>query len=180
MTAVRDNRHARRIWNRRVRRRRETHRQFLTRRQCLRWNRNEFLRRYFALREAVNGDSVPGISRPRARRIGQRTDRSVQMLSVGAEREPNEIALMGVLGKPCVGEIRDLIGAEIEDRNGLVPQSFLRPMAIIEERGVMSVGAEHHRHWKTVGAANVSGRWDCELLAGRQVDGRTLLLCEGQ
>ena len=102
------------------------------------------------------------------------------MLPVGAEREPNEIALMGVLGKPCIGETRDLIGVEIEDRDGLVPQSFLRPMAIIEERGVMSVGAEHHRHWKTVGAANVSGRWDCELLAGRQVDGRTLLLCEGQ
>jgi len=50
-----------------------------------------------------------------------------------------------------------------------VPQSFLRPMAIIEERGVTSVGAEDHRHGKTVRAANVSRRWDCELLAAGQI-----------
>ena len=51
----------------------------------------------------------------------------------------------------------------------MVPQSFLRSMAIIEERGVTSVGAEHHAHWKTIRAANVSWRWDCELLAAGQI-----------
>ena len=48
-------------------------------------------------------------------------------------------------------------------------QSFLRAMAIIEQRGVTAVGAQHHRYGKTVRAANVSRRWDCELLAAGQV-----------
>ncbi len=180
MTAVGDQGDPRGIWNRRVRGRRQTHGQILARSQGLQWNGNKFLGCYFALREGVNSDSVSGITGPCARWIGQRTNRSIQMLSVGAEGQTNEIALVSVLGKPCIGKVGDLIGSEIEDRDRLVPQSFLRSMSIIEERGVTSVGTEHHCHWKTVGAANVSRRWDRELFAAGQIHNGIVGLRESQ
>ena len=172
--SVGNHRYSGRIWNRHMGRCLQTNRQLLSRRQRLQRDWNEPFRRDFAFCEAVDRDAVSRVASFRSRRIGQRTDRRVQMLAVRTERQPEEVALVRLVAQARVWILGDLVALEIEHRDRLMRQRFLRAIAVVQQRGVAAVRTQHHRRGKAVGAANASWRWNGQHLAGRQHDGRTI------
>ena len=55
---------------------------------------------------------------------------------------------MGCYGKPVFRKIRDPIGVQIQDGNGLMGQILLRAEAIVQKRGVSSVWAQSNGRGK--------------------------------
>src|ERR1017187_10979757 len=83
------------------------------------------------------------------------------MLTIRTERQAQEVALVRFIAQPRVGILDDLVTLQIEHRNGLMRQRFLRAVAIIEQRGIASIRTEHHRRRKAVGAANAPWHRNC-------------------
>ena len=98
------------------------------------------LGRDFAVLESVDGDSVSRASLPFAERIGERSHGSVEMLSVEAEGETEEIGLLGVTAEAIVGEIADGIGFEIQDGERLFLAGSVGAVAAVEKNGEAAVG----------------------------------------
>ncbi len=63
-----------------------------------------------ALMKAIDCDAVSGITRLLSRRVSNRTNRSVKVLTVGTEHQTGEIALMRILGQAVFWEIGKLVG----------------------------------------------------------------------
>ena len=82
------------------------------------------------------------------------------MFTVGTEDEAEEETLMGVIAEAFIRKIGELIRFQIEDGDRLRGQSFLRAVAVVQERGVASVGAESNGGGKAVGAGDAAGRRD--------------------
>ena len=81
--------------------------------------------------KAVNRDAISSIARFFARRIADGTDGSIQMASVGTERQSKEIALMGIFAEAVIGKIGELIVFQIQNRNGLVLMTLLRAISVV-------------------------------------------------
>ena len=72
------------------------------------------------------------------------------MSAVGTERQPQEVALMGIFAEAVIGKIGELIVFQIQDRNGLVLMTLLRAISVVQRRGVAIVRTERNRCWKTI------------------------------
>src|ERR1700739_3181147 len=104
----------------------QTNCQLLPRRQGLQGNGNESLRRHLPCRETVDREAISEISGSCACGVRERSDRSVEMLPVRTEREPDEIALVCHVAESRIGKLGDLIGVEIQDGGRLLRARLLR------------------------------------------------------
>src|SRR5271165_1639017 len=95
----------------------QTDRNSLSGRKSLRLDSDEPLRPNFTVDEAVDRNSIAGVSRLLSRRICNRTHRGVEMLPVRAEYQAEEIALVYLFAKALIGIVGDLIRLQIEDGN---------------------------------------------------------------
>src|SRR5215469_6888820 len=78
---------------------------------------------------------------------------------------------MGVVSEPGIREIRDLVRFEVQYTDRLARQRLLSSVAIVQNRSIVSVRADHHRYRKTVCRAEASGCGSSEYLACRQHHG---------
>ena len=78
------------------------------------------------------------------------------MLPIRTEGEANEIALVGLVAEARIGKFGDLIGVEIQHGDRLLRARLLRAVAVVQQRGVVAIGAEHHRRGEAVGAADAA------------------------
>ena len=72
------------------------------------------------------------------------------MVAVGAEGQPEEVALMGILTETVIGKIGQLITFQIQDRDGLVSLTLLRAVSVVQRSGVAIVGTERDSGRKTI------------------------------
>ena len=123
---------------------------FLPSSNLLRRNLYKAIPRDLAIVKTVNRDSVSGVAWLFAGGVGDGTDRSVKMIAIRAERKANKIALVSFFGQAIFREIGELVGAQIEYRDGLVCLVLLRAVTVVENRSVAAVGAHSHRCGETV------------------------------
>src|ERR1019366_9812400 len=74
----------------------------------------------------------------------------------------------GVRSEARIGKIAQLVGRKIEYRNRLPIVRLSRTEAVVEQRQIFAVGAEHGRNRKAVGALWFAGNWFEQRLAGRK------------
>ena len=80
------------------------------------------------------------------------------MSAVGTERQPQEVALMSILGEAIIRKIGELISFEVQNRDGLVCLTLLRAISVVQRRGVAIVGAERESGRKTIDRSHSAGR----------------------
>src|SRR6202044_90662 len=102
----------------------------------------------------VNRNSVPRVPLLLPAWIGDRTDRSVKMFSIGAKHEAKKITLMRVLAESLIRIIRQLIRLQIQHRNRLRPQRFLSSVPVVQQSRVAPIRADRDRRGKTVRTSN--------------------------
>ncbi len=79
------------------------------------------------------------------------------MLAIGAEDQAEEVALVDFFSEALVREVGELIGLQIENRDRLHGQGFLRSIAIVEQSGVAAVRADCDSGGEAVGAGDAAG-----------------------
>ena len=72
------------------------------------------------------------------------------MIAVGAEGQPEEVALMRLLAEAVIGKIGDLIAFQIQNCDGLMRLTLLRAISVVQSRSVAVVWTERNRSRKTV------------------------------
>ena len=72
------------------------------------------------------------------------------MIAVGAEGQPEEVALMRILAKAVIGKVGKLIAFQIQDRDGLVRLTLLRAISVVQRRGIAIVRTQRNRDRKTI------------------------------
>ena len=95
------------------------------------------------------------------------------MLAVGREGETDEITLARgrIVGdEPIVRKIVQLIVAQVENGNRLASAGFLRPKPLIEQRGVVAIGAQRDGRGEAVGAREIAGDGERQRFAGGKID----------
>ncbi len=90
------------------------------------------------------------------------------MLSIGAEHESEEIALVSLQRKSRIGKVSHFVALQIEDADGLHAERVLAAKAIVQKSGIAAVRAESNCCGKVIRAGNASGDGGGEHLAGRQ------------
>jgi hypothetical protein len=95
--------------------------------------------------EAINRNPISGVAGLFTSRVCDRTDRSIEMFAVGAEGKSNEITLVSVYRQATFRKIGELVGAQIENCNGLVRLVLLCAVSIVQNRRIASIGTHCHR-----------------------------------
>ena len=128
--------------------------------------RDEAFRRDDAIFEAVNGNAVPGASLPLAKGIGERGDRGVQVLAVGAEGQTEKIGLLGAAAEAFVGKVAEFVGGQIENGEGLLLAGRVGAEAAVEKDREAPIGRDDRSGGKIVDGARVPGDFGEKFAVG--------------
>ena len=88
------------------------------------------------------------------------------MVDVGTERQAEEVALMRILAETVIWKIGELIGFQIQDRDGLMFLTLLGAISVVQHRGVAIVRTERNRCRKTIQRSDPARGGDIQPLAG--------------
>jgi len=95
------------------------------------------------------------------------------MMAVETESEAEKIGLMSIVAESIVGEIRELIGFEIEDGERLFFAGGVGAVAAVKEYGEFRIGRDRGGGGEIVDGAGITGDFHENSAVG-QVDGLLL------
>lgn len=117
------------------------------------------------IRESINGDAVPCITRKLALRIGQGGEGNVELLAIITKGKPQEKGLSRVYLEAGVRIVEEFISLQVQGGDGLLITRLFRPPAIIEQRKISAIRAERHGGEETVGPLRLARKGIQEDLA---------------
>src|SRR5579859_3972135 len=94
--------------------------EFALRKRSTRSDWQKLFRSDFSIVKRIHRDSVAGAPRLLTEWIGKGCDGSIQVFSVQAESEPEEIGLPRVIIQARIRKVGEVIGSDIQDRERLI------------------------------------------------------------
>src|SRR5579862_8529974 len=122
----------------------------------LRSNSDEPLGRDFTLIESVNRYSVARIAGSFALRIRNGANRSVKVMLVATECQPQEKALAGIFPQALIWKVCELVSGKVDHFDGLADPVCLSTVTVVEQYGIPSIGTKTDGGGKPVHAAELA------------------------